>query len=161
MSIYIIVKVFRLSILEVLFGFLPMSIDIPCPPYVISNPILWSCCLSVNSYSYPTDVIVTFHSLSVSRATIGGYSNIVLIMSIHTFFFSKKMVYSLFVLTFMANVSNSIMKSAVFFFSCLKVSIFHLASAALVLSLNVILISCTSLSQSWVFVSLSSLSSFF
>ena len=61
----------------------------------------------------------------------------------------------------MANTLNSIIKSAICFFSCLNISIFHLASAALLLSLNVILISHMNLSQSWVSVFLSSLSSFF
>ena len=51
---------------------------------------------------------------------------------------------------FMANVSNSIMKSAVFFFPCLKDLIFHLASAAFILLLNVVLISLTKSSQFWV-----------
>ena len=58
------------------------------------------------------------------------------------------MVCSLSVLAFMASASNSIMKLAVFFFPCLKVSIFHSASAALDLSLNVVLISLTKSSQS-------------
>ena len=50
----------------------------------------------------------------------------------------------------MANAANSIMKSAMFFFPCLNVFIFYLASTAFVLSLNVVLISFTKLSQSWV-----------
>ena len=62
---------------------------------------------------------------------------------------------------FISNVSNSIIKSAIFFFSCLKDSIFHLASAAFVLSLNIVLISLKKSSQSWVPSSLSSSSSFF
>ena len=62
---------------------------------------------------------------------------------------------------FMANASNSMIKSAVFFFSCLNVLIFHSASAALDLLLNVVLISFTNLSQSWVSLSLSGSSSFF
>ena len=81
-------------------------------------------------------------------------------MSCHTFFFNRKMVYSSSVFAFMANASNSIMKSAMFFFSCLNVSIFHLASATFVLLLNVILISFTKSSQSWVPNSSSCLSSF-
>ena len=102
----------------------------------------------MNSYPCPTDVIATFHSLSDSGMAIGGYPSIVLIMSCHTFFFNRKMVYSSSVSTFMANVSNSIMKSAVFFFPCLKVFIFHLKSAAFILSLNVVLISQTNSFQS-------------
>ena len=47
------------------------------------------------------------------------------------------------------------------FFPCLKVSIFHLVSIALLLLLNVVLISHTNLSQSWVSVSLSSSLNFF
>ena len=77
------------------------------------------------------------------------------------FFFNKKIACSLSVLAFMANASNSIMKSAVFCFPCLKDSIFHLASAAFVLLLNVILISLTKSSQSWMPSSLSSSLSFF
>ena len=81
-------------------------------------------------------------------------------MSSHTFFFNKKIVCSSSVSAFMANMSNFIMKSAVFFFPCLKDSIFHLASATFILSLNIVLISLTKSSQSWIPSSLSSLSSF-
>ena len=108
-----------------------------------------------------TDVIATFHFLSISRAAISRYPNIILIMSAHTFFFSKKIACSSSVLAFMANTSNSIMKSVIFFFSCLKVSIFYSAFAVLILLLNIILISHTNLFQSWVFVSSSSSLSFF
>ena len=114
----------------------------------------------MDSYSCPTEVITTFRSLSVSSAIIGGYPNMVLIISCHTFFFSKNIACRLSVSTFIAKVSNSIMKSAVFRFSCLKDSIFYLASTIFVLSLNVILISLTNLSQFWVPSSLSSLLSF-
>ena len=76
---------------------------------------------------------------------IGEYPSIVLIMSYYTFFFNKKMAYSSSVSTFMANTLNLIMKSAVFFFPCLKVSIFHSVFAAFILSLNVVLISQTKL----------------
>ena len=62
---------------------------------------------------------------------------------------------------FVASASNSIMKSAVFLLPCLKVSIFHSASAALDLSLNVVLNSFTNSSQSWVSLSSSNSSSFF
>ena len=62
---------------------------------------------------------------------------------------------------FVASASNSMIESAVFCFSCLNVSIFHLASAALDLSLNVVLNSFTKSSQFWILLSLSSLSSFF
>ena len=111
----------------------------------------------MDSYPCPTDVIATFHSLSVSGIAIGGYPNIVLMMSCRMFFFNKKMACSLSVSAFMANASNLMMKSAVFRFPCLNVSIFHSASAALDLLLNVVLISFTNSSQSW--VSLSSFSS--
>jgi len=57
-------------------------------------------------------------------------------MSGHMFFFNKKIVCSSSVSAFMANMSNSIMKSAMFFFPYLKNSIFHSASAAFVLSLD-------------------------
>ena len=53
------------------------------------------------------------------------------------------------------------MKSAVFRLPCLNISIFHSASAALDLSLNVVLISFMKSSQSWVPSSSSSSSSFF
>jgi len=106
-------------------------------------------------------VIATFHSLSDSSTVIGGYPNIVLMISCHTFFFSKKMACSSSVSAFIAKASNSIMKSAMFYFPCLKVLIFHSASATFVLSLNIVLISLTNSSQSWVPNSLSSLLSFF
>ena len=77
------------------------------------------------------------------------------------FFFNKKTACSLSVSAFMASASNLIMKSAVFHFSCLNILIFYSASAALDLSLNVVLIFFTKSSQSCVPNSLSSLSSFF
>ena len=82
-------------------------------------------------------------------------------MSCQTFFFSRKMVCSSSVSAFMASGLNSIMKSAVFYFSCLKDSILHLASAVFILLLNVVLMSFTKLFQFWVPISLSSSSSFF
>ena len=82
------------------------------------------------------------------------------IMSCYTFFFNRKMAYSLSVSAFMASVLNSIIKSAMFFFPCLKVSVFHLASATFVLSLNVVLISLMKFSWSYVPISSSSSSSF-
>ena len=82
-------------------------------------------------------------------------------MSYRTFFFNRKIAYSSSVSAFMASALNSIMKSAVFFFLYLKDSIFHLASITFVLLLNVVLISFTKLSQSWVSSSSSSLLSFF
>ena len=60
----------------------------------------------------------------------------------------------------MVNALNFIMKSVVFFFPCLKDSIFHSSSAAFVLSLNVVLIYLTKSSQSWVLSSSSSSLSF-
>jgi len=81
-------------------------------------------------------------------------------MSGHTFSFNKKMACSSFVSVFMANTSNSIMKFTVFFFPCLKDSIFHSASTAFVLLLNVVLISLMKSSQSWVLNSSSNLLSF-
>ena len=71
------------------------------------------------------------------------------------------MAYSSSVSAFMASALNSIMKSAVFLLPCLKVSIFHSASTALDLSLNVVLNSFTNSSQSWVSLSSSNSSSFF
>ena len=112
-------------------------------------------------YSCPTDVIATFHSLSVSSAAMGEYPNIVLIISYLTFFFNRNITCNSSILAFMASASNSIMKSAVFYFFCLKDSILHSASAAFILSLKVILISFTKLFQSWMPSSSSNLSSFF
>ena len=114
----------------------------------------------MGSYPCPTNVIATFHSLSVFGATISGYSSIVLIILYHTFFFNKKMVCSSSVSAFVANALNSIIKSTVFFFSCLKVLIFYSAFAVFVLSLNIVLISLMKSSQSWVLSSSSSSSSF-
>ena len=91
---------------------------------------------------------------------MGGYSNIVLIISCYIFFFSKNIVCRSSMSTFVAKTSNSIIKSVIFCFLCLKDSIFYLVSAIFVLSLNVILISLTNSSQSWVPNSLSSSSSF-
>ena len=105
--------------------------------------------------------ITTFHSLSVSSIAISRYPNIVLMISAHTFFFNKKMACNTSVSAFMANVLNSIIKSVICFFPFLKVLIFYSASAALLLLLNVFLISHMNLFQSWVSISLSSLSSFF
>ena len=70
------------------------------------------------------------------------------------------MVYSSSVSIFIANALNSIMRSAVFCFPCLKNSIFHLTSTIFVLSLNIVLISLTKSSQFWVPNSLSSSLSF-
>jgi len=115
----------------------------------------------VDLYLCPTEVITIFHSLSVSGVAIGRYSNMVLIIFCYTFFFSKNIACSSFVSAFIAKASNSIMKSTVFHFFCLKDFIFYLVSTVFVLSLNVVLISLTNSSQSWVFSSLSSLLSFF
>ena len=115
----------------------------------------------MDSYPCLTEVIATFHSLSISGATMGGYPNIVLIISYLMFFFNRNIAYSSSVSVFMASALNLIMKSAVFHFSCLKDLIFYLASAAFILSLNVILISFMKLSQFWVPSSLSSSLSFF
>ena len=98
--------------------------------------------------SCPTEVIATFHFLSISGAVIDRYPNMVLMMFCYTFFFSKNIIYRSFVSTFIAKTLNSIMKSAVFRFPCLKDSIFYLASAVFILLLNVVLISLINLSQS-------------
>ena len=90
----------------------------------------------MNSYPCLTDVITTFHSFNVSDAPISKYPSIVLIMSDHTFFFNKKIMYNLSVSVFIANALNSIMKLAMFFLPCLKVSIFHSTSATFVIDLG-------------------------
>ena len=66
-------------------------------------------------YSYSTAVIITFYSLSISGAAIGGYPNMVLIMSAYILFFNKNMVCRSSVSAFMANTSNLIMKSTMCF----------------------------------------------
>ena len=71
------------------------------------------------------------------------------------------MICSLFISAFMANASNLIMKSTVFYFSYLKDSILYSVSAIFILLLNVVLISLMKSFQSWVPNSLSSSSSFF
>jgi len=114
----------------------------------------------MNSYPCPTEVITTFHSLSISGTVIDRYPNMVLIMSCYTFFFSKNIVCRSSVSVFIAKALNSIMKSTVFCFPCLKYFIFHSVSTTFVLSLNVILISLTNLFQSWVSSFLSSSLSF-
>ena len=106
-------------------------------------------------------MIATFYSLSVSGITMGGYPNIVLIISCWAFFFNKKMACSSSISVFMASASNSIIKSAVFFFPCLKVSIFYSVLAVFVLLLNIILSSFTKSFQFWVPSSSSSSLSFY
>ena len=92
---------------------------------------------------------------------MGGYPSMVLIMSYHAFFFNRKIASSSSVSVFIARASNLIMKSAVFFFPCLKDSILHSASAVFVLLLNMVLISLMNSSRSWVSNSSSNSSSFF
>ena len=91
---------------------------------------------------------------------MGEYPNIILVISGWTFFFNKKIVCNLFVSVFIAKALNSIIKSTMFHFPCLKVSIFYSASAAFILSLNIVFISYMKSSQFWVLVSLSSSLSF-
>ena len=138
---------------------LPISICCPLPSYVVLVLILYSWRLFIDSYPCLTDIIATFYSLRVSSIAIGGYPSIVLTISCCVFFFNKKMVCSLSVSAFVASASNSMIKSTVFHFPCLNVSIFHLASAILDLSLNIVSISFTKSFQSW--VSLSNSLSFF
>ena len=103
MSVYIGVKAFRLSVLVVIV-------------FELSN--VYRCFFSTTSGSYSclTDVIATFHFLSVFGATIGGYPNIFLIILLLTFFFNKKIAYISSVSVFMANALNSIIKSTIYFF---------------------------------------------
>ena len=116
------------------FLFLKFSLDflismgIPHPLYIVSDPVLQSCHPSVDSQPCPTEVIATFHSLSVSGTAIGKYPSIILIISAHIFFFNKKIVCNSFVLAFIASTLNSIIKYTMFFFPFLKISILHLAS---------------------------------
>ena len=73
-----------------------------------------------------------------------------MIIFAQTFFLSKNIVCRSFLSAFMARALNSIIKSAMFFFLCLNISIFHSASTTFVLLLNIFSSSCTKLSQSWV-----------
>ena len=104
----------------------------------------------MDSYPYPTEVIATFHSLSVLGAAIGGYSSMVLMMSTQTFFFNRNTTCMLSVFAFIANASNSIMKLAIYFLLYWNVLIFHSMSGALLLLLKPILISLTNSFQSYV-----------
>ena len=110
----------------------------------VSN--FWSCPIVL--YPCPTNMITTFHFLSIFGAIMGRYSNIILIMLLLIFFFSKNIACMLLVSVFIANTSNSIIKSMMCFFSYLNVIIFHSAYATLLLSLNAVLISLTKSSQS-------------
>ena len=60
-------------------------------------------------------------------------------------FVTRNMTCKSSVLDFIANTSNLIIKLVMCFLSCLNVSIFYSASAALLLSLNIILSSLTNL----------------
>ena len=103
----------------------------------------------MNSYSCPTKVITTFYSLSVSGAAISRYPSMVLIISARIFFFNKNIACMSSVSVFMANASNSIIKSAICFLPYWNVLIFHSASAALFLLLKAVLISLMNSFQSW------------
>ena len=98
--------------------------------------------------------------MSVFGAAIGGYPNMVLMMSAHMFF-NKNIVCRLSVSAFIANASNLIIKPAICFLPCQNISIFHLVSAALLLLLNTVLISSTNSFQLWVSLLSSSSSIFF
>jgi len=102
----------------------------------------------VDLYSCLTEIITTFYFLNISGAAIDRYPSIVLIMSACTFFFNKKMVCNSSISAFIANTLNSIMKSTIYFFFCLKILIFHSVSTILLLLLNIVLISHKNLSQS-------------
>ena len=104
-SVYIVVKAFRLPVLVVIV-------------FELSN--VHGCFSSTTSGSYfcLTDIIATVHFFNVSDVTIDGYPNIVLIILLLTFFFNKKITYIYIssVSVFMANALNSIMKSTIYFF---------------------------------------------
>ena len=134
-----------LSLLKLSLDF-PVSMDISLPLYIVSNLVLYLLLLYVDLYRCSTEIITIFHSLSISSTVIGEYPNIVLIISTCMFFFSKNMAYSSFVLAFMTNALNLIIKLAIYFLPYLNILIFHLASTILLLLLNFILISLTNLS---------------
>ena len=70
-------------------------------------------------------MIAVFHSLSYVGTAMGRYFNMVLIISLLIFFFSTNITWMLLVLAFIANVSNSIIKLVMCFFSCLNVLILY------------------------------------
>ena len=72
-------------------------------------------------------VVTIFHLLSYIGAAMGGYSNMVLIISLWYFFFNKNIAW-------ISPVSVFI-KLAIYFFPYLNVLIFHLASTSLLLPL--------------------------
>ena len=131
-----------LSLLKLSFVF-SISINTSFPPYIISASIMQFCQLSIDSYLCLTEVIAIFHSLNVSSAAISGYPNIVFIMSILIFFFNNKIVCMSLVSASIANALNLIMKFVMCFLLYLNILIFHSASATLLLSLNIVLISLT------------------
>ena len=57
-------------------------------------------------YSYSTNVIAVFHSLSDVNTAMGRYPNIILIISLLTFFFSKSIICMSLVSAFIASTSN-------------------------------------------------------
>ena len=130
-----------------------ISMGVSLFPYIFLS---YNLVYSIDLYSCSTKIITIFYFLSISGTAIGGYSNIVLIMSVWTFFFNKNMACTLSFSVFIANTSNLIIKPIMYFLLYLNIFIFHLASAALLLSLNIILISLINLFQFW--VSISSLS---
>ena len=133
MSVYIAVKAFRLLILVVIvFEFFNIH----------------RCFSSTTSRSYSclTDIITTFHFLSVSGATIGGYHNIVLIILLLTFFFNKKMAYIYIIcFSFYIQYFELYYKVHYIFLPCLNISTFHLLFAVWLFSPNTVLISITKL----------------
>jgi len=86
-------------------------------------------------YPYLIDIIAVFHSLSNVGTVMSSYFSIVLIMSL-LIFFNRNIACILSVSVFMANTSNSIMKSVICFFSCLNNLIFHSMFAILLLLLK-------------------------
>ena len=77
-------KHFSFLSLKLLLDF-PISIGCPLPLYVISIFVLYSYCSSMNLYLCLTEIITTFHSLSIFGAAMGRYPNMVLIMTCHIF----------------------------------------------------------------------------
>ena len=114
-------------------------------------------------YLYPcsTAVITTFHCSRLFGAWLGEYAIIALMISWFMFFFSKNIVYWLSVCALLAKAMNLIRKSAMYFLSCINISMYHSALVSFVLSLYTSCSSASKASQLGVLSFPSILSSFY
>src|SRR5215471_3407588 len=74
-------------------------------------------------------MMASTHSSALLGLSLGGYPKMALMMSGCTFFFNKKIAWVSSHFALSLSTANSIMKSAMCFLPCLKVSILHSASA--------------------------------